>query len=301
MQVEKDHFSQPGNSAGGILKVLEAYQRHGYRLLLGTPDRLVTKLGRGGRIIEASAGLSLSDILVFQWIAEITPWQRVLIIGNAFGFSTFVLASLCPGCYVDAIDAETEGSENRLGSALTYKIASEDFPGVSLTIGFSPQDLPKACRFNEYDTILIDGYHTNKQLIADFGGVRKLCAENGVVYCHDVGIARMRSGWWHIKTELLEVGDEAFDLHFTSSGSTIVVRGNPDLKELMRVCCQKLEDVYYYFGSRHVGLRSAIHMVFRTFRYSTRYGRYMGRPRLFSLRNWISEQKIPTGPNENRL
>jgi len=289
MQAEKGHITNPWKPVSGILKVLEAYQRHGYQLLLGSPDTLVTKLGKGGRIIEASAGLSLSDILVFQWIAAIAPWQRVLIIGNAFGFSAFMLATICPGCYVDAIDAEVEGSENSLGSELTRKIAREDFPGVSLTIGISPQDLPKACRFNVYDAILIDGYHTNKQLIADFAGVRKLRAENGVVYCHDVGIARMHAGWLHIKSELLEDRDEAFDLHFTSSGSTVVVRGNPDLKELMRLCCQNLEDIYYYFGSRHMGLRSAIHMVFRTFCYSTRYGRWMRGMRLFYPRNWISE------------
>jgi len=55
-----------------------------------------------------SAAISLSDILVFQWITQFNPWRHALVIGNAFGFSTFVIAALSPGCSVDAIDAEVE-------------------------------------------------------------------------------------------------------------------------------------------------------------------------------------------------
>jgi predicted O-methyltransferase YrrM len=262
-----------------IKKVVKSYNAQGFEVGLGNPDCLLTRLSRKGRIVNASAAISISDIQVFQWIADTSPWGRSLVIGNSFGFSTFIIAGLCPGCYVDVIDAEVEGSENRLGSELTRKIAERDFPGVHLTIGFSPNDLPNACRFNNYDFIFIDGLHTNDQLVADFNGIRDLRAENSLVYCHDVGIAKMHEGWSRICSELLEEGDEAFDLHFTSFGSTIVVRGNPALKEVMRLICRPLNEVYYYFGARHIGLRSAFRMLLRTLIYSTRYGNYIRRLR----------------------
>jgi predicted O-methyltransferase YrrM len=292
MPPEKDFPLQQPMGTHALRRVLEAYRRHGYEVLLGNPDILVTKLAKAGRIIDLSAGLTLSDILVFQWIAEIKPWHRALVIGNAFGFSAFILASLCSECLVDAIDAEVEGIENCLGSELTRRIASEDFPGMSLTIGFSPRDLPNACRFNQYDFILIDGFHSNEQLIADFDAIRHLRSEECVVYCHDVGIARMLSGWQHIKSKLLGRDDEAFDLHFTSSGSTMVVRGVPSLKDLMKLCCRPLDEVYYYFGSRHVGFRTGLQMLSRTFKHSTRLEHYLKRLSLALFGERIFEGKI---------
>lgn len=109
------------------------------------------------------------------------------------------------------------------------------------------------------------------------------------MYCHDVGIAKMQNGWHRIKTNFLDRSDEAFDLHFTSFDSTIVVRGNSDLKELMKCLCQELKGVYYFFGSRHLGIRSAFHMLLRTTLYSTRYGQYIRRFCLGSLLERIFE------------
>jgi predicted O-methyltransferase YrrM len=258
-----------------IKKVVESYNAQGYQVVLGNPDCFLTRLRKNERIVDVSAAISMSDIQVFQWIADICPWQRALVIGNSFGFSTFVIAELCRDCYVDVIDAEVEGSDNRLGSELTRKIAECEFPRVRLTIGFSPQDLFKACRFNDYDLIFIDGLHSNEQLVADFEGIRELRAKNSVIYCHDVGMARMHSGWSKICSKLLQEGDDAFDLHFTSFGSTIVVRGNRNLKEFIRLCCRPLDEVYYYFGGRHVGLRTALRMLLRTLIYSIGYGHYI--------------------------
>jgi predicted O-methyltransferase YrrM len=264
-----------GESA--VKKVIDAYDACGYSVILGSPDSLVTRLRRNGKIIDSSAGISLSDILVFQWIADFAPWRRALVIGNSFGFSSFVISALSPDCDVDAIDAEVEGTENAVGSGVTRQIAELFFPGVQLTIGFSPQDLPRACRFGSYDLVFIDGLHTNEQLISDYAGIRHLRSQDSIVYCHDVGIAKMRKGWSRIKSEMLEENDEAFDLHFTSFGSTIVVRGNRELKEFLRPCCQSIDQIYYYFGARHIGLRSAFKMFLRTSIYSALYGRFLKR------------------------
>jgi len=162
-----------------------------------------------------------------------------------------------------------------LGSHLTTEIAREHFPGVRLTMGFSPQDLPKTCRFDAYDFIFIDGLHTNEQLIADFGGICGRREENSVVYLHDVGIAGMMSAWSTIKSQFLTGKDSAFDLNFTSFGSAVVISGYPELKRFMGNSCRPVEECFYYFGGQHIGIRSAFHLLLRTVRYSTRLGRIL--------------------------
>jgi predicted O-methyltransferase YrrM len=258
-------------------KVVEAYRHFGYEVLLSNPDCLPTRLAKEGRPLQISYAISLTDILLFQWIAGSTPWRHALVIGNAFGFSTFVIAALCPGCSVDVIDAEVEGCENRIGSELTHRIAESFFPGVQLTQGFSPQDLSRACRFDQYDFIFIDGMHTNDQLVKDFEAVRARRSSNSVVYCHDVGMARMTRAWSHIKSHLLDPDDKAFDLHFSNFGCTVVMRGHHELTSFFEQTCHPLEDCHFYFGAKHTGLRTAGRMVWRTVRHSTRVGPALSR------------------------
>lgn len=275
MDLAEKNKKKPKIDVGAVARVIHSYKTQGYEVLLGDPDCLLTRLRRDGRPVDASAAISLSDILVFQWIAGLAPWQRALVIGNSFGFSTLLIAGLCPGCDVDAIDAEIEGSENRLGSQLTMAIAKEHFPGVRLTIGFSPQDLPKACRFEAYDFIFIDGLHTNEQLIADFSGIYGRRSENCVVYLHDVGMAKMSSAWSTIKSQFMTGNDSAFDWNITSFGSAVVLSGYPELKGFMRDCCRPIEECYYYFGAKHIGLRSASQMLLRTIRHAGFWGRLL--------------------------
>jgi predicted O-methyltransferase YrrM len=258
-------------------KVVEAYRDSGYQVLLSNPDCLPTRLAKDGRTTNISYAISLTDILVFQWIAGSMPWRRALVIGNAFGFSTFIIAALCPGCLVDVIDAEVEGCENGMGSELTRKIAHKFFPGVQLTKGFSPQDLPKACRFEKYDFVFIDGMHTNDQLIKDFEAIRSKRSDNSVVYCHDVGMARMTQAWSHIKEHFLDEGDTAFDLHFTNFGCTAVIKGHRELARFLEQTTFPLENCYFYFGARHAGFRTVGRMAWRTFRHSTRFGPALSR------------------------
>ncbi len=86
----------------GIIRVLDAYREQGCEVILGNPDDLLTQLAKAGRVLRISASLSLTDILVFQWAADLAPWRRVLVIGNAFGFNLpageFV-SRMFGGCY----------------------------------------------------------------------------------------------------------------------------------------------------------------------------------------------------------
>lgn len=273
MEAQKESAIVPLYRGPAVANVIGAYERLEYEVLLGNPDCLLTKLRVKGRPINASSAISLTDILFFQWTVEYIPWKRALVIGNSFGFSTFIIAALSPGCSVDAIDAEVEGIENRLGSEITREIARRFFPGVRLTTGHSPHDLAAACRYATYDLIFIDGLHTNEQLVADFQAVQGRRARTSIVCCHDVGIAKMESGWEQIKSQLLKDGDRPFDLHFTSFGSAIVLSGCPEFEMFMEKISRPLSESLYYFGSRHIGLRSACSLLFNTLMNSTRPGR----------------------------
>ncbi|MCX7973938.1 MAG: hypothetical protein N3B16_05490 [Candidatus Aminicenantes bacterium] len=63
-----------------------------------------------------------------------------------FGYSTFCLSELFKGALIDVIDAEIEGEDNKKGAEITKNIAKKYYPHVKLTIGFSPQDTPRAVR-----------------------------------------------------------------------------------------------------------------------------------------------------------
>ena len=67
--------------------------------------------------------------------------RRTFIIGNAFGFSTFLLAHLFPAAPVDAIDPETEGQRGALGANVTRRLAAAHRLPVALHTGYSPQDV----------------------------------------------------------------------------------------------------------------------------------------------------------------
>ena len=77
------------------------------------------------------------------------------------------------GVPVDVIDAEVEGQDNNEGSELTRRIALREGLDISLTIGASPVDTPRALRFPEtgYDLVFIDRFHTDHQLYLDATGV----------------------------------------------------------------------------------------------------------------------------------
>ena len=214
-------------------KIINAYRRHGYSIDLGNPSIIAARLLKDGCELHTGGGLPVTDIALFTAIAKAKPdllsW---FLIGNAFGFSTFLLAELFPNAIIDVIDAETEGENNRAGSVLTREISAVDFPNVRLTTGFSPQDVRKAARLDSYSAAFIDGLHTNDQMIADFRGLLPLLAPASIVVFHDVGVCLMDQGWAECKALGTREGFRAYELPWTLSGCTVFVRNIPALSEL---------------------------------------------------------------------
>jgi len=212
-------------------KVLNAYKAHGYTVDLGSPSRLYSTIidDRKNRTINCSGGFTVSDAFVFCSISKLIDLENILVIGNSFGLSTFVLAELFPNAVIDAIDAELENNEPQLGSNITREISKSDFPNVKLTIGFSPQDLNKVADGKKYNFIFVDAYHSNEAILKDYYGIQNLLSANCIVYFHDVANCNMHASWDIIKKHGINLGFNAFEFGYTQMGCTALVRGYSEL------------------------------------------------------------------------
>jgi predicted O-methyltransferase YrrM len=227
-------------------KVLTAYKNQGFAVDLGSPHRLYSTIVdvKNNRTINCSGGFTVSDAFLFMAVSKLISPVNILVIGNSFGLSTFVLADLFPDARIDAIDAELENLEPQLGSEITRAIAMEDFPNVSLTIGFSPQDLPKAANGKKYNFIFVDAMHTNEAVLADYHGIRDLVEENCLVYFHDVANCNMSEAWDTIKKHAAGMGFGPFEFGFTQMGCTALVKGYPELVEYFKNAANNFDGPY---------------------------------------------------------
>lgn len=148
------------------------------------------------RTFPFGAGMTNADVEIFEKLRFLPSLRvhRIFEIGNAFGYSTTILAKLWPSAVLDVIDAEVDGNCPRVGSTLSRKILQKMQANVNLHIGFSPHDVPAAMREpRRYELVFIDGLHTLEQLILDFEAVRPYLAERCVVVLHDVEFSFLRN------------------------------------------------------------------------------------------------------------
>jgi hypothetical protein len=212
-------------------KVLHAYKKQGFTVDLGSPDKLYSTIvdDKNRRTINCSGGFTVSDAFLFLAISRLIKPENILVIGNSFGLSTFVLADLFPGATIDALDAELENVEPQLGSEITRKIATTDFQNVSLTVGFSPDDLGKVANGKLYNFIFVDAMHTNEAVLKDYHGILPMIAGDCFVYFHDVANCDMFESWDLIKKHARGSGFRAYEFGFTQMGCTALVKGYPEL------------------------------------------------------------------------
>jgi hypothetical protein len=182
--------------------------------------------------------------LVFLLLSKVVRFDRIFVIGNSFGFGTFVLADLFPQASIDVIDAEIEGLDVKLGSELTRKIAAETFTNVNLTKGFSPQDLPTAVRSSSYDFVFIDGLHTNEQVWKDWQGMKPYLDKCSVVYFHDIASCNLFESWAKIQADAAKIGFRAWNLGFTQMGCGMLTRGSQDLDNYLSLLCNEFNGPY---------------------------------------------------------
>jgi predicted O-methyltransferase YrrM len=152
---------------------------------------------------------------------------KIFIIGNAFGFSTFAFNYIFKNASIDVIDAECEGNDNQAGSRITNEIIKENGFDINLTIGYSPQDVNSATRFEKYDIVFIDGYHSNEQVLKDFYGIKPYLKTDWICFMHDVRLTSLQSSMHDIiKNEQNIITDSILELPETLSESGIGILTN---------------------------------------------------------------------------
>lgn len=143
-----------------------------------------------GENMSVGGGVSPLEVLVLSAASRAMKPKRIFIIGNAFGWSTFVLGLANPDAQVVAIDALVEGLEAHQGFEITQKIIKEEgLDNISVVKAFSPDDVAEVCRTHfdgPIDFALIDGKHSNEQQTLDFHAVVQELADIGLIFLHDI-------------------------------------------------------------------------------------------------------------------
>lgn len=240
--LKKDHQSFKSKKIEDIVeKVKRAYEEEGFSIKKNSLGATVLYNKKNKRMLQTGGGFHDTDIKLFLTIAEAMPVKSIFIIGNAFGYSTFCLSEIFKEALIDVIDAEVEGDDNKKGSEITRTIAKKHYPNVRLTIGFSPQDTPKAVHpeikaLGGYDLVFIDGLHTDEQIIKDFDGIVPFLASKCVVAIHDVGLCKMYKGFMSIRKKAEAIGFDNFigRVKWTKFGTGLAIRSVDKLMFYMK-------------------------------------------------------------------
>ena len=201
-----------------------------------TPDGVAVLIADMLSVTGDGPSMKRGDIELFIRLSRVLSPQRIFIIGNGVGFSTFVLSYIFSGASVDVLDSGDRFYRNLNGQRLTRSVAAWAKRNVSLFNGFSPKDIHHAMRSKRqpYELVFIDGLHTDRQLFLDFEGIYPHLGEHSVVVLHDIMKYHMQQG---VYTILCTFTDMRF-AYYTSSrlyrrlsleiGTGFMYRGFPD-------------------------------------------------------------------------
>ena len=120
-------------------------------------------IGYGLADHDFSETIDDNDIKIFLVLYQKMDVKNIFIIGNAWGWSTFCLATLFPKARINVIDAEIEGANVALGSQLTETIAKRHSLNVHFSRFKSPDHVHLAMEDRQYEIALIDGKHGDMQ------------------------------------------------------------------------------------------------------------------------------------------
>lgn len=179
-----------------IATLSEAYERRGYGIQLGLnpahfkSNRVVyfARLIKDGVVSSTGAGLSPPECQVIERLAGYWSPKKILVIGNAFGWSTLYVSLAFPNARVVALDNLTEGKDARLGFDLTQSILEDLGLNTKLIVGTSPEDVAALVEehLGSVDFSLVDGLHTNAQQWKDYRAIKPCLSSNAVILFHDV-------------------------------------------------------------------------------------------------------------------
>jgi hypothetical protein len=136
-----------------------------------------------GTELRGIFGMALQEIMFVEHFRDFISPRRILIIGNAHGWSTVALALIFPEAKIVAIDPDRTGVE------FTNQIIAANGLAAKAVVSSSPTDVTRVV--NEHldgsvDFSLIDAIHENEAIKADFAAVKKVAVDNAYYLLHDV-------------------------------------------------------------------------------------------------------------------
>lgn len=203
-------------------KLLAIYESDGFEVHTGWNshhvgdwrDAPATHLKKGGRPLSTGGGgLCWQEIPCVELISFCVPSERVLVIGNSFGWSTLLMSLLWPSARVVAMDIGVQppaDAAQRLLETILQRLRGGDPPlnpgptyGIDLTndlaqrhhlqakavLSASPQDVAWVVDRHlgaPPDFVFLDGYHIPPQVVLDFDACYKVGGQNCVYLFHDV-------------------------------------------------------------------------------------------------------------------
>jgi predicted O-methyltransferase YrrM len=213
-----------------IDKLISAYRVEGIDICTGLashdfgnlPSAPFTRFVKDGRSMTGGLGIALQEIYLLENLFGAYRPRHVLIIGNSLGWSTLAIAMLLPDSQIAAMDAGFD--ENALcGLDLTNRMAaSAGLNKVRALKGASPQAVAgvvDAELDGRVDFALIDGLHTNEQVVLDYEAIARKAARDAVYLFHDVYAFNLHEGIAQIEQM---AGRAVQSLRATPSGMAIL-------------------------------------------------------------------------------
>lgn len=148
-----------------------------------------------GNTMVGCAGLSLAEVMFVEHLRDYVAPRSILVVGNAHGWSTLLLALLFPEARVVAMDIDEAGIE------LTNRIVREGGLNAVAVASRSPEQVSEVMARHgagPVDLALIDAEHTNDAIKADFAAVAPLAAPDATFLFHDVINLNMVDGFQEI-------------------------------------------------------------------------------------------------------
>lgn len=215
-----------------IDRLFEVYEGAGFTVSTGlNPHHVGGYLGapftfllQDGKSFSNGLGIALKEVYFLECLlAKLRP-ARAFLIGNSFGWSTLAVAFCCPSARVVAIDACFDENSDK-GLTLTNELGRAAGLNVAAVRALSPDNVDavvKAELGGAIDFCLIDGLHTDEQVVQDFAAVEPLLAPGALVLFHDVINCRLQGGMSEIRRRY---GREPVLLYGTSSGMAVLYYG----------------------------------------------------------------------------